>query len=452
MPWDIRRKGTEYCVYDKNGKELKCYSNRAQALAYQKALYANVDDISKELIGELIESGEESIATISKQGDRYRIVAVSTAAIEDRQRETFTTQAMDYDIAEAYKSGQFPEFRVFHSPALGIGRVDTMRRVGIFAIDEGYSYTDPFSLATCKDLLANNQDGKWRTSRGFKAIEVAAGCPGCGSELVINKSHMVAGYRCPACTQVHLSFKGKPNVRYLKARTFDVSVTDVPVVPMTSAAAFIEMNTLEDSMTKKQLKERLLSAGLDEAVVDARLSQVTDEQLKEFDDVPDATLLKELDLQEKDDDSGDSVDFAELVDAIRTVVKEEVISVMSEFEIELPSIELKEISELTQLKEEIAELKEQIEALLEQQEEITKEWTPRGGKKRVPRILKGKKVAPPVEDGEEDEEDEEDDEDMEAVVAKGWFSHFAEDPNGQQVAIRDGAGKTYKSLSEFVNA
>lgn len=49
MPWTIEKNGSEFCVHKENadgsvGEQLKCYPTREKALAYQRALYANVED------------------------------------------------------------------------------------------------------------------------------------------------------------------------------------------------------------------------------------------------------------------------------------------------------------------------------------------------------------------------------------------------------------------------
>ena len=52
MPYDIRRRGSQYLVVDDNGKVVGRHATRAEAARHQRALYANVPDASK---------GEQSI-------------------------------------------------------------------------------------------------------------------------------------------------------------------------------------------------------------------------------------------------------------------------------------------------------------------------------------------------------------------------------------------------------
>ena len=86
MPWAIKVEDGQHCVYKKTtGKVLHCYDDENKAKDYLAALYANAHE--KELSEALV---------ISKQDDgRYHIVAVSTAALKDREGETFTNEAMD---------------------------------------------------------------------------------------------------------------------------------------------------------------------------------------------------------------------------------------------------------------------------------------------------------------------------------------------------------------------
>lgn len=473
MPWKIEQNGTEYCVVTKDGATVKCHTSEDDAKQHMKALYANVDEVAKELIIELLtDKSLESIAMVAKEGDKYNITVVSTAAIPDRENETFTIPAIDYDIAEAYRLDDFPEFRVFHKDILGIGTVTKMRRVGIFAIDEGESYTDKFSLAVCKELSDNN-DGKWRASRGFKAIEVEMSCPRCDNALVIHKEHMYFGFRCPACEQVHLSYKGMPDVRYVKARTFDVTVTDVPAVPMTSASAVSLINISEEykDMDKKQaLKDRLLKAGIPEDAIDSRLNQLSDEQLKEMpDDVPEAVLKENLGFEDAASNEVHPVYLDELVEAVAIRVKEELANAELEIsdmnlEVELP--EFKEADNsvvldlLQQLKEQLDAMQEVIDEMALSDEERLKELNTPNARKRLAIVHKGggkkgyglKKKAKTT-----DMEDDEDDEDMVEKSANGtritkeMARQLGQSPKND-AGIKDGQGNSYSSMTELVQS
>jgi len=353
-------------------------------------------------------------ASIEKKDDgRYRIVTISTAAVEDKEGETFGIEAIDYDIAQAERLGDYPEYRVFHEPSFGIGKVEKMRRVGIFAVDEGTSYDDPFSIDVCEKMLRDNKDGIWKVSRGFRVYEASGLCPNCGEGLLFSLKHMVAGFRCPSCKEVYLGYKRTlKDVRFRKARTFDVTVTDVPAVPWTSAAAF-KLEDKEILMTKKQLKEKLLAAGIAEDAIDERLKDLDEKRLKEFDDIPDAVLLKEFDA-DGDEDKKKKADSDETVfvldpDVLKEfsdIVAEQLKEALEGLTIEVPDMEmeLKELPAVDALTDEIAELKELVAKLVEKDETRLKELlkgAPRAARLRIKRYKE--------EDDEDEEEDEEED-------------------------------------------
>jgi len=454
MPWHKQTRGDEICVTDKSGKQLHCYPNtpagEKRADKYIAALYANAGEEVKEV-------GEGVFIEKEKDG-RYRIIAVSTAQLKDRDGETFDVGAMDYDIATAETTGEYPEFRVFHRKNLGIGKVEKMRRVGIFAVDEGHSYTDPFSLQVCEKMLSNN-DGKWRVSRGFYALEVSGGCPHCNENLLIEKQNMVVGFLCPTCKTYHPQYKGVlKDVHFRKTRTFDVSVTDVPCVPYTGVTAMKDLPTtdLEDDMalTKKDLEKKLRDAGVSKEAIDERLGSLTDAQLKEFSDIPFAQVLKEMDVETPESDEPEAVDLDEMLKEIAAIVRKEVEEAVEEklrtvldgLELNVPDIEIPEMKELAKIVElaaEITELKEAVEALARTDQERLKELMsdmPRNGKLRVARF-KAKK--PPMEDEEEDEEDEESEEEMPMALRKK--QHDA----GMRIIGADGFSAA--SMTEFIS-
>ncbi|MFA5035666.1 MAG: hypothetical protein WC479_00615 [Candidatus Izemoplasmatales bacterium] len=386
---------------------------------------------------------------VNKQDNgRYKIISVSTAALKDREGETFTVDAIDYEIAQALKTGEYPEFRVFHKRPLGIGRVKSMKRVGIFAVEEGESYDDPFSLEVCEKMLSHNT-GKWKTSRGFKVLEASGGCPHCGESLLIREKHMTAGFRCPKCLKVNSGFKGSlDDTRFLKTKTFDITVTDVPAVPWTGVAAFVHTNKQEAVMKKEILKKRLLKAGLSEDVIDERLKDITDETLKSFDNVPMAEVLKEFKQDSDEDEEDDPIDDPEddpsededseevgekeyrdkeqvfvldptVLKEFAKIANEQASFVLKEL-LEGATLETegdevtKEIETIEELKEEVQGLRDVIERLLEKDEDRLKELiaeTPRGSTLRISRFKSSKipKLLKPedqVEDEEEDGEEE----------------------------------------------
>jgi hypothetical protein len=403
-------------------------------------------------------------AYVTKQANgSYWITAVSTAAVKDREGETFTTEAIDHDIKVAKETNQYPEFRVFHSSGLGIGKVKKMSRVGIFAIDEGESYKDPFSIAVCEKMLLNNKDGKWRVSRGFGFSKASGTCPKCGEDLLIRTKHMQIGFRCPTCKSVNLGTAGSlGNMRFLEARTFDVTVTDTPAVPYTGVSAFPMLSNMEVIMNKEQLKKRLLTAGLEESEIDERLGSVTEEKLKEFDDIPDAVLLKEFqdDKETDEEDSEENIfmlDDSSLKEFAKIVKKEvdETVNKVLDAKLDGLSVEVededqptfKEMPEFVELKEKVDSMYEMLETLLKSDTERIKELaadTPRNGL-RVLRTKSKKQLPPPDDEGDEETADEEDMEDAASKMKKNKNKEYSDD-----ILIVDAEGNRAKSMTDFV--
>lgn len=408
-------------------------------------------------------SEEKSFTVIEKQADgSYWITAVSTAALEDKEGETFGVEAMDYDIAQAKEHGDFPEFRVFHSKNLGIGKVEKMTRAGIFAVDEGRSYTDPFSLSVCEKMLSKN-DGRYRCSRGFRVIEASGSCPGCETALVVKEDHFVTGFKCPVCDTFQSKYKSLGGLKYRKARTFDVTITDIPCVPYTGASASKLNNPiLEDNMTKEELKERLLKAGIEEEVIESRLKSMDANAMKQLEDVPFATVLKEFRAEEESDEEVEEKEEQvfildpEVLGDFTAIVRKEVAEVMNGLTIDIPDDEvLKEIPGIEELREEVAELKEMVAQLLQKDETKLKEMlqdAPRGGKLRVYKCASAKKSYKPAPEDEEDyeEEDEEDSEDeKEFKSLPPWLRKMAEEKEAGTV-IMGADGVRAATLTEFI--
>ena len=279
----------------------------------------------------------------------YSIESVSTAAVEDLEGETFRVEAIDYDIEQAKSTGQYPEFRVFHQKGLGIGRVNHMQRIGIFAVDRGVSYDDPFSLEICKHLLVNN-DGTWRASRGFRLVEASGSCSYCGEKLLIREKHMLLGFRCPVCKTESRGRKvNLDGVGFTKARTFDVTITDNPAVLYTSVSANRIDKIGVSEMNLKELRSKLIKAGLSKDIVDAKLDGLDDDRLKEFDNLPDAEIFKSLGLS--DEEGYDVVDLQDVMEVVERAVTKQlkdftdgmqalIVKTMSSLEIEIPDVEL----------------------------------------------------------------------------------------------------------------
>lgn len=391
---------------------------------------------------------------VEKEDDGYKIIGVSTAAIKDREDEIFTTDAMDFDMASAKETGIYPEFRMWHKPYLAVGKVTKMSRVGIFAIDEGYAYDDPFSKEVCEKILSDN-DGHWRMSRGFYVLEASGGCPSCGEGLLIETKHMIAGFSCPTCKSIHSRYKGTlDDVKFRKTKTYDVTITDIPCVPMTGVSAFRVDNT-EAIMTKKELRKKLLDAGLSPEKVDERLKEVDAKQLKALDTLPQADVLKELELEEEvsDDDDDEQLfvldpevlkDFSgivkeQIIESLEPIIEKVVKEAIDGLEIDLGDVQVEGIEGMSELTETVTVLKEAVDTLVQSDEDRLAEMlknTPRGGKLRILRSKEGKKKK--GEDEDEEDEDEEDEEE------------FLEEKDIREGVIVGSDGRVAASMTEFI--
>lgn len=394
---------------------------------------------------------------IEKEDGRYKIIGVSTAAVKDREDETFTTDAMDFDIAAAEATGIYPEFRMWHKNYLAVGRVTKMSRVGIFAIDEGYAYDDPFSKEVCEKILSDN-DGHWRMSRGFYVLEASGGCPSCGEGLLIETKHMIAGFACPTCKSIHSRYKGTlDDIKFRKTKTYDVTITDIPCVPMTGVSAFKADNT-EAIMTKKELRKKLLDAGLSSKVVDERLKEVDAKQLKALDTLPQADVLKELELQLEEETSGGDgeelfvldpevlKDFAAIVkeqvaEELKPIVEEAIKEAVGGLELELGDVQVEGVEGIDELTEIVAELKESVDGLLESDEDRLErklKETSRGGKLRIVREKAANKKKRGDEEEDEDEDEEEDEEE------------FVEEKDIREGIIIGADGRVAENMTQFL--
>lgn len=409
-----------------------------------------------------VSKDSESFVVAKERGDgKWDITTVSTAAIADREGETFDAVCIDWDANQAKIHKEFPEYRLFHKKYLAIGKVDKMFRAGIFAIDQGISYDDPFSLSVCKEMLANNTDGKWRCSRGFQVFEASGQCPECGTGLVLKQKHMIAGFKCPTCKMAHLDYKARlKEVHFRKARTFDVTITDIPCLPWTGVSAMQSISMEDLSMNKKELKAKLLEAKIPEDEIDERLKSVDENRLKELSDLPFAEVLKEFKDEEEKETPEEEQIFTldpEVLKDFTDIVKKEVKSALEGLTIDFPEdIEVKEVPGLTELKEQVAELTEAVNALLEKDETRLKELVgnaPRGAKLRIQRYKtdgKKKKFVPSGEDAADDEEDMDEEEETKEFLPPHLKELLGSEEKEQADSILGADGKSYKSVTDFV--
>jgi len=166
MPYFLRKQGDETCVVkgtkENPGEVKKCHPTRKKALAHLAALYVHVEDAAKEDAEQYKDLAIGLLRLYKEQKDGQwhdRWIAVSTVQMWDRQGEMFTTEAMDYDIARAYATKEFPELRMFHVRGFKLGKCDSMQRVKEYTVDQGYWYATPFAQAG-KEIALRNK-GRW---------------------------------------------------------------------------------------------------------------------------------------------------------------------------------------------------------------------------------------------------------------------------------------------------
>lgn len=364
---------------------------------------------------------EKSLMFIEKENNRYQIITISTAAFPDYEGETFSTQAMDFDIALAEQSKQFPDFCLFHKRSMKIGKVEKMVRVGKFMVDIGYSNDDDFSREVCEKMLLNN-DGKWRVSRGFYPFEYEGKCNNCNAMLGVTYKQVRVGVRCPNCKAIHLTKEGLQNVTYKAVQTFDVTITDNPCVPATSAQAF----KLGDNMTKEELKEKLLAAGVNETAIDTKLATIEDAELKELSEIPEA-VLKELPVQEEPEKTDEPEDVEEpeetmTLEEVKESLKEFISTILTET---IAKQEQMHNESKTVLESEISTLKERIAKLESDAVENLKELKENAPRMAQTRIIRAGKPEPKVDEAKPVEKE-------------------------LNTGIVDGEGKTYANMTEFI--
>jgi len=114
-------------------------------------------------------------------------------------------------------------------------------------------------------------------------------------------------------------------------------------------------------MTRNELKERLLKAGLPEEVVTVKLAAVSDDDLVRMKDIP-AALVNDT-----ESDDGDIVLDESVIEAFGSVVAK----VMKEADYGIKEIEV-EIPELEQITADVVELKEAVAGIVAALTEISK--------------------------------------------------------------------------------
>lgn len=156
MPYPITESGGQYCV---NGK---CYDTRAEAEAYQAALYANVPEAEK---------STPPPAFIFKQTNGlYRWNSISSNNIKDRDGETVQLKALQGDVARTKIFGDDSHLRFCHIPFDIGGAPDFRAIVDGMLVESGEFYDEPVANTIAQYAIDNPEgvDGSgWGTSIGF---------------------------------------------------------------------------------------------------------------------------------------------------------------------------------------------------------------------------------------------------------------------------------------------
>lgn len=292
------RKGTK----EDPGEIEKCHETHAQAVAHLGALYVHVEDAKEmQLDNVVLERGklklplQEGVWSYKADGQN-RWIAITTVAIEDKDDEIYTNEAIDFGIRWCEERNEFPELRVIHLKGLKAGKCDRMQRIGPFAVDEGYYDDTPFGRETRRVV----DSGRSKMSRGFSVLKAAGVCPSpsCNTSLTVGAIGLKFLYQCPECLKVNLGRRLK-GVRFLEAVPFDFTVTDRPAVPWTMIT-----NKEKSSMTREEIITRLVELGFAKEIVEPVIAELSDEQL----------------VRAKEDNVGDW--FKELIETAATKAKE----------------------------------------------------------------------------------------------------------------------------------
>jgi hypothetical protein len=156
---------------------------------------------------------------------------------EDVMEQTVTTEAMDFDIKRALRTGIYPELRMFHVRGFKLGKADSMDRNGIYAVDQGYWNKDPFPQAV-KELVSTDVVRKWRNSRGFHPVKASGRCADCNADLNVGLMNFIFGAVCKECGAYYQTPEMLKQLKYLATVTYDITITDIPALPETAVAAF----------------------------------------------------------------------------------------------------------------------------------------------------------------------------------------------------------------------
>jgi hypothetical protein len=201
MPYQIKKQGSKYCVYNKDTGENKgCSDSRDMAIKHMRALYANAGDTAKgigpvcdcqgcaemakeyEVIDEpnlaeqivssvkaMLGLGGPQAMTLTKQADgRTRVMLRVSNIYKDRHGEIITTAAHKEYEAYVEETKEYPEFWLWHTPGSRWGKAD------LVSFDDGF-LTMSGLVDQGKEYIAEGlaaRQGDLGVSHGFKYIKL----------------------------------------------------------------------------------------------------------------------------------------------------------------------------------------------------------------------------------------------------------------------------------------
>lgn len=218
MPYEMRKKGSRYCVYNKDTGESKgCSASKEMGLRHMRALYANaggkdeagqaiaagdscscdiclcldqydslVEELDEKSVAQQVIDGLKGFFTVDghpkrpstdqpivafKQADgRVRVMMRVSNNFKDRHNEIITEAAHKEYEAYVKETGDYPEFRLWHVPVSRWGQAD------LVSFDDGFltvsGLADPGFEEVGLALATNKEMG---VSHGFKGISVLSG-------------------------------------------------------------------------------------------------------------------------------------------------------------------------------------------------------------------------------------------------------------------------------------
>lgn len=248
MPYQLVEENGRHCV-KKGNETLKCYDDKGKAMAYFRALQANVHDglaeFSMNIVKANIKDGEMRWRSVNSDvGEDFYGERMSKELFQD-----FIAHIENNDpIPEPFKSviaepdwdGGMPYISIAHYKS-GAGRVNVPGEVKHIYLDgealksTGIFFDTPLGKAVFKSLqkdLVEKRDDKARISIGFLDLEHSH-----GEKFTFTRKSLTD--KCPLCKE------GVGDKIYKKGHLVHLALTRVPANPRTDVE-------VEKSMTTKR--------------------------------------------------------------------------------------------------------------------------------------------------------------------------------------------------------